>query len=157
MGVFIICDQEMEIQIPADNDGFILLQCSLCGEFFKLTVDDIESDDLIEIWCPTCGLKSEDYLTEDVIELALKKVENASMDMLFKEMKKWELKFNGNGMEFKAGKKPKKKKEDPIISVIQALEIKKYECCKREAKIKPILKLIGSYCPFCGVNYYGNK
>ena len=30
-------DKEIiEISIPADNDGFVLLQCSYCGEFFRL-------------------------------------------------------------------------------------------------------------------------
>ena len=36
---------------------------------------------------------------------------------------------------------------------IEALEVEEYPCCKREAKIKPIYKMCGSYCPFCGVRY----
>lgn len=150
-------DIKMEIPIPADNDGFVLFQCSLCGEFFKLAPSDFQADDVIEIWCPCCGLKSESYLTEDVIELAMKMTENIAVDMIFKEMKKWERQFKGSGVTFKAGRKPKLKSEDPIISGIEALEIQKYECCKRQAKIKPIVKISGSYCPFCGVNYDGDK
>lgn len=142
----------MNISIPADNDGFVLFQCPLCGEFFKLTSSDVQADDMIEIWCPCCGLKSKNYLTEDVIELAMKMAENVAMDMIFTEMKKWERQFKGSGLIFKAGKKPKQKTENPIISGIEALEIQKYDCCKRQAKVKPIVKLIGSYCPFCGVN-----
>ena len=38
---------------------------------------------------------------------------------------------------------------------IEALERKMYSCCKMEAKIKPILKMSGSYCQYCGVMDYG--
>ncbi|MBZ9622971.1 TFIIB-type zinc ribbon-containing protein [Clostridium sp. FP2] len=145
-------DVEMKIAIPTDNDGFSLLQCPLCGEFFKLIPSEAKAEDVIEIWCPGCGLKSENYLTENVLELAMKMAGNVATDMIFKEMKKLERQFKSGGLTFKAGKKPKPKSEDPIISGIEALEIQKYECCKRQAKIMPIVKLSGSYCPFCGVN-----
>lgn len=145
-------DIKIEISIPTDNDGFILLQCQLCGEFFKLTPGDAKADDVIEIWCPSCGLKSENYLTANVIELAMKMTENIGMDMIFKEMKKMERQIKGSGVTFKAGKKPRPKAENPIISGIESLEIQKYNCCKRQSKIKPIVKLSGSYCPFCGVS-----
>ncbi|WP_214779902.1 TFIIB-type zinc ribbon-containing protein [Exiguobacterium sp. s22] len=147
----------LEISIPADDDGFILMKCPLCGGFFKLTPYDIEAEDALGIWCPCCGLKSENYLTDDVTELALKMAENNAMEHVFKEMKKWERKFKGNGLSFKAGKKPTSKPEDPVVAGIEILEIQNYECCKRQAKIKPIVKMIGSYCPFCGVNYDGNQ
>ena len=149
-------DSNFEISIPADNDGFILMQCQLCGEFFKLTPDDIEAEDVLEIWCPSCGLKSEKYLTEDVVELAMKMAENSAMNLIFKEMKKLERNFQGRDLSFKVGKKPNPKSEDPIIAGIEILENHNYECCKRQAKIKPIVKMVGSYCPFCGVNYDGN-
>ena len=32
---------EMEITIPADNEGFVLFQCPLCGEFFKVNPTDV--------------------------------------------------------------------------------------------------------------------
>ncbi len=146
----------MKISIPSDTDGFVLFQCPLCGEFFKLTPNDTQADDVIEIWCPSCGLKSENYFTEDVIELAMKMAENVAMDMIFKEMQKWERQFKGSGLTFKAGKKPRSKPESPIIAGIEALEIQQYDCCKRQAKIKPIVKFTGSYCPFCGVKCDGN-
>lgn len=150
-------DVKIKISIPTDNDGFALLQCPLCGEFFKLTPSDIQADDVIEIWCPCCGLKSENYLTEDVIKLAMKMTENVAMDMIFKEMNKLERDFKGSGLTFKVGNKPKPKSENPIMSGIEALEMQKYDCCKRQAKIKPIVKFSGSYCPFCGVNCDGDK
>lgn len=150
-------DIKMQISIPTDNDGFVLLQCPLCGEFFKLTPSDAQADDVIEIWCPCCGLKSGSYMTEDVIELAINMTENVVIDTIFKDIKKYEHQSKSSGVTFKAGKRPKAKSENPIISGIEALEIQKYDCCKRQAKIKLIVKLSGSYCPFCGVNCDGDK
>ncbi len=42
-------DFHMEISIPADNDGYILLQCPNCGTFFKATPSDIEDDGVLEL------------------------------------------------------------------------------------------------------------
>ena len=145
-----------EISIPAGDDGFVLLQCPLCGEFFKVRPDDYSAEDVIEMWCPRCGLKGDNYFTEDVIELALKKTKNYANDLIYNEMKKWERQFKGSFVTFKAGKKPTKEEELPIKYGIEAMEIVKYSCCSREAKVKPIYKLCGSYCPFCGVRYDEN-
>lgn len=43
-------DIHMEISIPADNDGYILLQCPNCGTFFKATPSDIEDDGVLELF-----------------------------------------------------------------------------------------------------------
>ena len=45
--------------------------------------------------------------------------------------------------------------EDPIKLKIKVLKKKMYPCCKMEAKIKPLLIMSGSYCPYCGVKDYG--
>ncbi|MGX8797651.1 hypothetical protein ACR6HW_16565 [Fusibacter sp. JL298sf-3] len=61
----------IKISIPTDDYGYILLKCSHCGTFFKSTPDDIEDDRVLEIYCPSCGLISDNYLTEEVVELAM--------------------------------------------------------------------------------------
>lgn len=142
-----------EISIPNDNDGFALLRCPHCGEFFKLRPNEIQSEDVINIWCPSCGLISDNYLTMDVIELSMKMAKNIAFDIVFNEFKKMERNFKGSGFSFKAGKKPDIEIENPIVAGIEAMEIEKYKCCKREAKIKPLVKLCGSFCPYCGVRY----
>ena len=146
-------DVQMEISVPTDSDGFVLLRCSLCGEYFKMKLSEMEADDVIEIWCPCCGLKSENYLTDDIIELSLKMAKNVAMNMIFDEMKRWERQFSSNSISFKAGKQSEKEAETPIVAGVEALEIQKYKCCKREAKIKPLIKMCGSHCPYCGVKY----
>ena len=144
----------MEISIPTDDDGYVLLQCEHCGSYFKATPSDIEDDGVLEIFCPSCGLVSENYATEDVIELALAMAENVAMDMVYDTLKKMERQFRNSPISFKMNKRPKYEAENPIRSGIEALEIATFPCCKRTAKVKPLLKMTGCYCPFCGVKNY---
>ncbi|MGV8907205.1 MAG: TFIIB-type zinc ribbon-containing protein [Acetobacterium sp.] len=146
---------ELSLKVPADQDGYVLFQCPLCGEFFKLRGDEYRSGDNFEIWCPTCGLKSDNYFTVEVIELAEKMVANAATDMIYNEFKKMERKHGRGVLTFKAGKKPEKEDENPIVARIDALEVQHYKCCNRSAKIKPGVKMNGSFCPYCGVSYDG--
>ncbi len=144
-----------QINIPSDEEGFVLLKCPLCGEVFKLQPGDLEDDSVFEIYCPACGLVSDSYITDDVIELGMIMVENYANDLMMKELKKLERHTKNSMLKFKVTNKPKKKSEQPIMLTIEALERKMYSCCKMEAKIKPILKMSGSYCPYCGVMDYG--
>ena len=145
----------MTISIPADDEGYVLLQCEHCGTFFKATPFDIEDDGVLHIFCPSCGLVSDSYVAEDVIELARRMVENKVNDMLYDAFKDLERHNKRNSIiKFKAGKRPKHEPEDPIRSGIEALEITMFPCCGRTAKIKPLLKMTGAYCPFCGVKNY---
>lgn len=142
-----------EITIPTDSDGFALLQCPLCRELFKVMPADYNATDVIDIWCPYCGLKSKNYITDDIKELGMKKAQNFASDLIYNEMKKLEKQFNGRNISFKVGKKPRHQEELPIKRSIDNLEIIEYPCCKRKAKINSTCKLCGSYCPFCGVSY----
>lgn len=145
---------QMDIPIPTDNDGFVLLQCPNCGTFFKTTPSDMQDDGVLEIFCPSCGLTSDSFLTEDVIELAIAMTKNKAMDQIYDEFKKMERQFSQGAITFNAGQKPKHDPENPIRSGIEALEIATFLCCNRTAKVKPMLKMTGCYCPFCGVKNY---
>lgn len=143
------------ISIPTDDEGYILLRCEHCGTFFKATPSDIEDDGVLHIFCPSCGLISDSYVTEDVIELARRIVENKVNDMIYDAFKDLERHNKRNSVvKFNAGKRPKHETEDPSRSGIDALEIASFPCCSRTAKIKPLLKMTGAYCPFCGVKNY---
>lgn len=145
---------EMSISIPSDDDGYVLMQCPNCGTYFKAMPLDIEDDGVLQIYCPSCGLVGENYITEDVLELATAMVQNKAMDMIYDEFKKMERQFIKGPVTFKAGKPPKREPENPVRSGIEALEIVTFPCCKRTAKVKPLLKMTGCYCPFCGVKNY---
>lgn len=147
----------MEISIPTDDDGYVLLKCPNCGTYFKATPSDIKDEGVLELFCPSCGLIGENYITDDVLELAIAMLKNKSLDLIHQELKKIERRFKKGAVTFKVGTPPKHEFENPIHSSIEALEIVSFSCCKRTAKIKPILKLTGCYCPFCGVKNYEIK
>jgi len=44
----------MEISIPTDDDGYALLQCEHCSNFFKAIPSDIEDDGILDLFCPAC-------------------------------------------------------------------------------------------------------
>ena len=150
-------DISFEITIPSDDDGYILLQCERCGEYFKITAADTRDDKLLDIYCPCCGLVSENYITEDVAKLAQSIAQNYAMDLIYNAFKDLERKTKKDIIRFKAGKKPKHEDENPIRSGIEALDITEFSCCNRTAKIKPLLKMTGCFCPFCGVKEYEIK
>lgn len=144
----------IEISIPTDDSGYILLKCFHCGTFFKITPTDFEDDKVLAIYCPSCGLTSGSYITEDVLELAMTMAKNKAMDVIHDEFKKMERKLKKGPVTFKTGKKPQHEPENSIRSGIEALEITIFPCCNRTAKVKPMLKITGCYCPFCGVKNY---
>lgn len=141
---------EFSISIPADNDGYVLFRCPICKEYFKVTPDDVNDDKVSEIHCPACGLVSENYLTDDVIELAIAKTKNYINDRIFDKMKEIERKHTRGPVTFKAGKKPKPEYENRIEASVDDLIITSFHCCHRTAKISESLRISGSYCPFCG-------
>lgn len=60
-------DLSFTVEIPCDDEGYVLLQCPQCSELFKLKPSDYESDDVAEICCPACGIASDNYITDDVL------------------------------------------------------------------------------------------
>ena len=144
----------MTISIPSDDQGYVLLQCEHCGTFFKAIPSDIEDDSVLRIFCPSCGLASENYFTDDVLDLIEKLAANVAIDMIYDAFKDLERHNRKGPITFKAGQTPHHELEDPIRSRIEALEIAAFPCCNRTAKIKPLLKMTGCYCPFCGVKNY---
>lgn len=146
------------INIPTDVDGYALLQCSYCGSFFKLRPSDFEDDGVLFVHCPTCGLISENYATQDVLKYAEAHSMNIMEDIIGKEMKRLTkgLFKNSNLISVKMKVKKECHYEKQIHSSIDSLSIENYRCCNKTAKIKSMLKMVSSHCPFCGVIQYAN-
>lgn len=142
-------DFTIGISVPADADGFVLLQCPKCGEYFKLPPSDIESDEVLDIHCPLCGLVSDNYLTDDVIELAKAKAINKLFGDIYGDMKKLERQSHNSFVQITV-KKPSEEEEILVKSTIDSMEIVDFECCDRQAKIRHLLSYCGCYCPYCG-------
>jgi Zn finger protein HypA/HybF involved in hydrogenase expression len=150
-------DIHTTIEIPSDADGFVLLQCPLCSEFFKITPEDFESDELLKLCCPNCGIQSDDFLTDEVLEVAQRVVENMARDLLEKKTKEIFSGMEKSGFKVSSSGSSPRNSVDPIKPSIENLEITDFSCCKKQAKIRPILRLSSHYCPFCGGNYYGSN
>lgn len=142
------------ITIPTDEDGFVLLQCHICGEYFKLLASDVNDDSTINIWCPYCGLNGKQYAPKEVINTAIKIAENELNEFIYNALKKMEKETKSSLIQFKCNKKTNFKNIPPIKVRIDKLELKNYKCCNSVTKIQPISKMCGSYCPICGgINY----
>lgn len=147
-------DIVMSIEIPGDVDGFVLLKCEHCGTFFKCRPNDIESDEFLHIFCPSCGLCSDHYLSDDAIQLAMDITENVAMNLIYDFFKEEERKSKNSIVKMRAGSRPREKTIEPLKAGVDALSITHFKCCNRDAKIKLMLKMTGCYCPFCGVKEY---
>ena len=105
--------ETLEISIPADSDGYVLLKCPSCGERFMLLVDDIEDDTNLYIWCPNCGLKHQDYLDDETINLAERMIENKVADILNEFSATMKKSFKNSEIRIKT-EKIKKQPEIPL-------------------------------------------
>ena len=144
-------DTSLEISIPSDDDGFVLLQCPHCGELFKLTVEDIESDSIFNIHCPSCGLTGDAFFTEDVKDLALAKAANLALDAITQELQSLAKKSKGSLIQFKVKSSCTKEPEQPIRAAIEALQIATCQDCLSQSKISPALIMSAYTCPLCGI------
>lgn len=142
---------QKNIQIYSDEDGFSLLQCHFCGEYFKVFTSILNDESAINIWCPYCGLNGKNYTTSEMIDVGIKMAQNELNEMIYKMFKDLEKKTKGNKfMTFKAGKKPKVEHISPINEILDNFAIKELKCCHSKVKIRPINKMCGCYCPICG-------
>ena len=102
-------------------------------------------------FCPECGAVIAD---KDICDCGYNKI-TGEVDQ--KKREEMEKQSKNSFLKFKAGRKPKHQSEDPLRSGIEAMEVVEFPCCNRTAKIKPLLKMTGCYCLFCGVKNYEVK
>lgn len=107
-------ETHFEIRIPCDDDGFILLRCPHCDELFKLTAENIESDETLDIHCPSCGLSANNFLTQDVIDLALAKTSNYAMDAITQQLQAFAKKNSSGLVRFEVKANREREPEPPI-------------------------------------------
>jgi uncharacterized Zn-finger protein len=144
---------EFSIQIPSDNDGFISRQCPHCSCRFKMTIADIENGEILELFCPYCGLPStmsETHLDE-VIEQAYITATNYAYSMIDDFFGNLERKTSGNKhLKFKRGKSLPQK-DDKVLFEQEEMTIFNLKCCTKAIKINNLSDFSEVYCPFCGL------
>lgn len=145
---------KIQIEFPSDNEGFTLLQCPFCGDFFKLNPSNMQDDKILQIHCPYCGQSNDSFFTKEIIDLSMTMTKNLAINQIYGVFESLEQQTHKKQLSFKADKKPKYEYAKTIFNTLDELSKKKYECCKLEAKIKPIMKIAGTYCPFCGVKNF---
>jgi transcription elongation factor Elf1 len=153
--VNILSDQNIPLSIPLDDEGFVTLQCPFCDCNFKITGTDAMEDSVYELFCPQCGLVAEpnNFLTDEVIEKAMRLAENYMFELLNGFQKNVEKTFKKNKfVKVKTG--PKLKMNSPKV-IIESDNMETYSvpCCER--KIKASLIDDSLYCPFCGGETHG--
>lgn len=135
-----------EIRIPCDNDDFILLRCPHCDELFKLTAEDIKSDEALDLYRPSCGLSANNLLAQDVIDLALAKTGNYAMDAIVQQLQAFTKRNSGSLVRFGVKANRKREPEPPIRAAIEALQILTCHDCGREAKVSPAIAMSAYTC-----------
>ncbi|MEK4086084.1 TFIIB-type zinc ribbon-containing protein [Psychrobacillus sp. FSL K6-1415] len=149
-------DTNISFSIPLDDDGFVTLQCPFCNSNFKLTGTDAMDDSVYETFCPYCGLVAEpnQFLTDEVIEKAMRLAENHMFEMLNGFQKNIEKSFKKNRF-LKVKTSPKLKMNSPkLIVESDNMETYNVPCCEKDVKLSIIDDTL--YCPFCGGETNGN-
>ena len=151
-------DFSFSVNIPTDVEGYSLLQCEYCGNFFKLRPSDFEDEGILFVHCPNCGLISENYATHEVLNYAEAHGMNTIENIIERKIKEINRQFSRNNSFISVKMKVKNEyyHEEPVHSSIDSLSIENYNCCNKTAKIKPLLKMVVSHCPFCGVIQYAD-
>lgn len=142
------------ISKQSDIDGFNSFRCSLCGDEFKLKTSEVQEDDVLEIFCPSCGIPSpiSSYYTDDIIENAQTIAINEAFKSINDMFKGLELKYRNNkNITFKAGRPFETTNPLPLYEQ-DNLEQVQFLCCNNNAKLSLIAKSSNPYCPYCGVN-----
>lgn len=142
------------ISIPSDEDGCVLFQCPNCGELFKVAVDEYESDSVLDIHCPLCGLISDNFFTPDVIGLALSKTANVVVPELEELLKKELGEMNNGLVSFSLKTNHEKEPEIPIRQAVEALQKVTCKDCKRISKVSSALAMSSYTCPYCGIGQF---
>lgn len=133
-------------QDAVDDDGFILLRCPHCGELFKLTAEDIEFDETLDIYCPSCGLCANNFLTQNVIDLALAKTSNYAMDVIAQQLQAFAKKNSSSLVRFEFKANREREPEPPIRAAIEAPQILTCHDCGRKAKVSPAIVMSAYTC-----------
>jgi predicted RNA-binding Zn-ribbon protein involved in translation (DUF1610 family) len=143
--------ETMSISIPLDGEGYLLLQCPSCGQYFKVRSEDYESDDVEELWCPACGLKNDSFWTEEVLALAKAKAMNKFVGDLQEELSKiGSSSTRRSFLRMSVKTDLAKEREGEILPAVDAYQTVVCGFCGRQEKIKPLSEYVGAFCAFCG-------
>lgn len=129
----------------------MLMQCPRCGGYFKIGSDDFEADDVFELWCPMCGMKSDSFFPNEVVELAKAKALNQFTGDFEKEIAEIGRSVSQQSfIKMTVSSRLDAEREGELLPAVDAYEEVSCRFCGRAEKIRPLPKYVGCYCSFCG-------
>ncbi|MEH7218093.1 hypothetical protein [Bacillus toyonensis] len=143
---------KLDISIPTDSQGFYSLECPYCHERFKAQAGDIDSEEILELYCPSCGLVADnsEFISSEVVKHAMTLAMNYVQNEIFNSLSKTSKKIKGSGLSMSVNKP---KEEVPqLLTEDENLEQVELNCCDKIIKVYEDQKVTNIYCPFCGVN-----
>ncbi|PFE70769.1 hypothetical protein CN316_11375 [Bacillus cereus] len=143
---------DFKINIPTDCQGFYSLSCPYCHENFKVQAGDIDSEEVLELYCPICGLTADNskFTPPEVLEHAMTIAMNYAQNEIFNVFKGSSKNLKGSGIHMSINKP---KEEVPSLLVEdENLEQVELNCCNKIIKLNVAQIATIVYCPFCGVN-----
>ncbi|WP_033666512.1 hypothetical protein [Bacillus cereus] len=141
-----------DISIPTDTQGFYSLECPYCHERFKAQAGDIDSEEILELYCPNCGLVAgnSEFIPSEVVNHAMTLAMNYAKNEMFNSLNKTSKKLKKTGISMSV-KKPKEEVPQ-LLTEDENLEQVELNCCDKIIKVYVDQKVTNIYCPFCGVN-----
>jgi len=147
-------DETFTITLPADSDGYVPMRCPRCGEYFGVTPEGYNADDVFDLYCPRCGLQSERFFTDEVETLIQRVAENAAAGMVASQLKQLERDLSSELFKVTCEGVPKQKTPQSLVSHADMTPQVVCPCCGRKAKLGIELKVIGAICPYCGMEMH---
>lgn len=145
----------MEISFYGDEDGYINMECPYCESEFKMSIDDLQNDDVNTeiLFCPYCGLRDErdNFYTKDQVEVMQSHMENMAIDMINKSFGDMAKKINRGNSILKMTHKPLKRVNVQEYRELSSSEsIKMCRECGFEYKVINHMSKTITYCVSCG-------
>lgn len=142
--------------IPADSHGFVSFSCPHCSYRFKLRTDQVQGNDVFQLFCPSCGLSGEpiSFLSEQAREAGMRLMENVAREAINESLKQFR-QMRTRHVKIKTNPLPKL----PDITLVEPDDLTSVTlmCCGRHVKVDDGLLELNPFCPYCGVNIDGSS
>ncbi|MYL30741.1 hypothetical protein GLW03_12985 [Halobacillus halophilus] len=131
-----------------DKEGYYSLECPFCSEQFKGFARDINSKEVIDLFCPSCGLCS--YKENFQPHIKLEKPVKVTLNDLREKLPTLKRVYGVEGKEqktelYKVTSNLESTQENYNLETIEMI------CCNRKIKIGAKEKRTSVFCPYCGV------
>lgn len=148
-------EKTFEIRIPGDTEGFVSLCCTLCDERFKLRAADAQADDVLQLFCPGCGIAASlnTFLPREVLDAALRVATNEVTKVINEFGRSLERSFRNSSHVSITRSRDLPYEAEKVLIEQDDLERVDLSCCTRSLKVRHTRKAGVGYCPYCGVNW----